>query len=193
MKYYKVIIDGNEPEFPFVVKLDKKYYNKYWEIVNNGEIIKEWPDDISFYSCQDGVPATQLGNDCGWMIFSDEAIEVFNKNNIFGFQYLPVKVYTMITKLLLENYNQVANIIEKANCFDMENSKYRLIGDERPDLKGQIAVITDIVLIKDKIKENIDIFRLNECTTYIIANERFVKLYKKNKFNGLNFKEVKLV
>lgn len=198
MKYYKVDFHSDELNrigkkgfYPFVAELVEKYED-YSYLLKEGNFIDSWDKNISLHSCQDGKPDDRLANDSGWYIFSDKVIDTFNKNSIKGFQYLPVNIFKMDGSRL-EGYNFVANIFNKVSCLDMEKSKYSLFGDERPNMKGKIKILDKIILDKNKLENDLDIFRIEEKATRIIASERLAALYQENKFTNLAFEEVEVI
>jgi hypothetical protein len=198
MKYYEVDLHSDElnrmgkKDFhPFVAELDKKYWD-YEFAVQQGKYIDSWDENICMNSCQDGKPDDLLATGAYFLLFSDKVIELFNKNGITGFQYLPIKIYKMNVSRL-EGYNYVANIYNQVECLDLEKSKYDFYDDIRPDLKGKIKHISKFVLVSSKIPTDLDIFRLKEQEVDIIASERLASLYIKNKFTNLAFNEVEVV
>jgi hypothetical protein len=195
VRYYEITIDGDEfdrgEDFcPFIVELDPKKYN-YDFLLGQAKFISEWDPNISFYQCQDGEIATKLANDVAWLLFSDQAVVLFQKNNIQGFQYLPVQIF-MQGGRKLNGYNSTANVCNAIECVDKERSVYTLFGDERPDKKGGIRDLEKIFLCRHKIPKELDIFRLKEQKTYIVVSERFFDIYKTHKYTGLSFNELEV-
>jgi hypothetical protein len=196
MKCFLVTIDGDDDRYgkgfyPFIANLDPQY-EKYNFILKQGTYIETWDEKVALYSCQEGNLDTKLVNDSNWLIFSDEAIVVFGKYNIQGFQYLPINVFAKDGQRL-NGYNYVANITKKVQCLHLGKSVYELFGEERPDRKGQIRDLKTAVLSQQNFPNNLDVFRLSEAMPLIIVSERFCDLYKKYNFTGLSFDEVEVV
>ncbi len=197
MKYYRAITDGDEFSrnkrdfFPFVAKLDNKF-DSFDLQIKKGLELKSWDENISFYSCQDGNPDSKLANDSDWLIFSDYTIELFKKNNIKGFQFLPISVFKTDGKKL-DGYNYTANITNCIECLDVEKSGCLFFGKERPDRQGEIKYISKGILQSSVLKNNdLDVFRLKEYKIWIVVSERLVKIFKDNNFTGMSFNKIEM-
>lgn len=191
MKYYTAITDGDNKPEPFIAEVPGECW-KLSDILTDGCYIEEWPENIDLTSCQEGSFETKLANDQDWLIFSDEAIQIFKKNKIKGLQYLPITIYHR-NEIALERYKHVTNITDSINCLDMEKSKYKLRGNDFPipNKRGEIAWIEHVVL-RRALLGDLDVFRIANFEPEIIVTEKFVKLYKDNAFSGMSFERVNL-
>jgi hypothetical protein len=185
---------------PFVCDLDKQFED-YCSILKEGVWIRNWDNGVTLVSCQDGDLLDRLSNDSDMYLLSDNVISVFERNNIKGFQFLPVTIL-MEDGNRLQNYNYVGNVYKTVSCLNLTESVYSTFGDKNskyphpnPAYWGRIRTFErrGIVINQDMIPDDLDIFRLDEHKLRVLVSERFVNVWRSHKFSNLEFSKLTTV
>lgn len=196
MIWYQPIECDNTVKKPLVC--DYSNFEEYGYNQNDfktGKKILDWPNNILMKANQekyDGIPDDVLQN--GYMIpvYSKKLMDELTRTDIKGIQYLEIKV--LYFKENLENTFYIANFLNYVEALDHTKSIYNKFSDDfpNPNVRGSIAGVMKFVLLEEKIKK-FDVIRLKEYKQRFFVSERFVNLFKKERFTGYSFKEVEIV
>ena len=154
----------------------------YRHILKDGVEIKEWPSVKFFYDSEKGdVEADYLRNTVNWLVVHKRVQKAFEKENISGLQYLPVKVIDVVTKE--ENRDYVAvNILNVIEAYDMIKSEYEY--KEKYNIYSFLPHTTYLDL---KVVKKYDIFRATKFRPSIYVSQKIKDLIDENQWTGFDF------
>lgn len=122
-------------------------------------------------------------------ILSNKAKSIFSKYDV---SFSPINVYDLSDEKIGEYYAMGVPIIECVNELESEFVKYQINDPIRPDKAGFYKRFYNLVLSENKIK-NMDIFRIEKYTIYLIVSERVKEDIEKAKLKGVCFEEVNVM
>jgi len=143
-----------------------------------GNEYKEW-GNVTFYTSGDYFH-DYLNNVKNWLIFSPRLQELFQKMEITGIQWLPVKIYRKENNEEIKGY-QVCNVTNVISALDAEHSKWI----DSPDYPGE-RMLT-IPAFKASAIEGYDIFHLQEFHPPVYVTGRLRNAIKKANLTGFAF------
>ena len=167
-----------EIEYPNI----KKGFFRNFIYATKGEVVESWPDVMFYYSSKaSSLESEYLLNVNSWPIVHKKVQEEFDKNNIKGIQYLPIKLLDVVTDEINENY-VVMNILNYIEGIDLEKSEYSY--DAEYDSYGFLPHKT--YLNKDVCQEY-DVFRVTKNSTAIYVSQKIKDIVEKNQWIGFEF------
>lgn len=154
--------------------------------------ITDWPDDICFTTNKEinnGTPDDVLQTGRSIPIFSQRLVEQLQAGNVCGFQFLPITVVDLNKTVLVEFY--IANCLNQWDAFDYNQSKYSRFPMDFPneEARGRIRCQTAVLRKEGLIAEQP--FRLKEAPSMLFVPDKFVRIFKSNKFTGYSFLSVR--
>lgn len=172
------IEDGFEDAYP--IKIDDLISGKY---------IENWNSNITFYySKSDGMFLNDLlAHNISWFVISQNFMNLIKRLNLSNVQLLPIIVEDIEGSKQLEHY-YVVNIAELSDAINWNHTKYKVFRAKDIEVKSIIKCAID----ESKIN-NLDIIRLKEQRFAIYVSERFVKIVKKHKLTGMDFREISVI
>jgi len=152
----------------------------------NGEALDEWPTVEFYYSSKvSSLENEYLLNSARWPIIHKTVKEKFEEANIYGIQYLPVKLIDVVTNMVNENYF-VMNIINFIEAYNLKESKFTF--NEKYNLYSFLPHNT---ILDATICDGYDIFRANKNKMIIYVSEKMKNIIEKNKWIGFEFNKQK--
>lgn len=146
--------------------------------------INNWPNVEFYYSSKvSNLEGEYLLNVKRWPIVHVKVMEEFNKKEIKGLQYFPVKLIDVVTQKVNTNY-VLMYVVNFIDAFDMEKSKYKY--NEKYDFYTFIPKET--YLNKSVCLEH-DIFRCSKSVASIYVSEQIKKIVEDNHWIGFAFYE----
>lgn len=138
-----------------------------------GAVKREWPDFID--------------SPISWPICSNRMRDVLS--NV-------MKSEVMFLSLLLDAGNKnipynLINILNKVNCLDLAASDVDF--HEETDYSSSYLEVNYPVLTKEKIPDNIDIFRLQEDPLHFFVSKRIIEIIANNKLTGIGISKVEMI
>jgi len=121
--------------------------------------------------------------DLGGIVLSEESKVFFDFLGVKNIQYIEVRLDGANNRYHKKKYF-IANIIGVINCIDYDESDLD-IEDE------YIDDIYSLMLIEDKIPEDIEIFRLKESVLTIIISDKLKSSIEKSNLTGFIFRNLK--
>lgn len=158
--------------FDNIILLDREFEN--------------WPEVEFYYSSRvSNIESDLLLNIKRWPIVHKNVKAEFERSNIRGVKYFPIKLIDVVSGEINNNYFliYVQNFIE---AYDMEKSNYKY--NEKYDIYTFIP--NGIVMNKD-ICENYDIFRCNKNKACLYVSEKIKKMVEEHNWNGFSFNLMK--
>lgn len=121
------------------------------------------------------------------LVFSPKLIQLFDRIGVQNISYYPVTVINHETGADDTNYN-VAHIIEKISCLDIENSECRYSADGK-DLMSveEFSILEHKIKPRDKTGGKPLIFRLAEFEFIILVDELIKNECEKEGITGVKF------
>lgn len=202
MKWYRPIPCDHTVKDPLVCEVDNFDRYDYFGYKSSvcadlcfyqGTKIKDWPDDLYFTTQKEiynGEPDDVLQNAQMLPVFSQRLTDAIEEAGIEGFQFLPVSVLNYDGKDVGRFY--IANCLNMFDAFDYEKSVYWRFPDDfpNPDARGHINCSTFV--LKAEKCSGYDVFRMEGQPRAYFVSEKFVKIFRKNKFTGYFFDPIKL-
>lgn len=146
--------------------------------------IKNWPD-VEFYYSSDisTLESDYLLNVKRWPIVHSRVIEEFNRKEIKGVKYFPIKLIDTVTQKVNSNYflMYIENFID---AFDMEKSKYRF--NEKYNF---YTFYFGETYLNKSICCKYDIFRCSKSVAAIYVSEKIKTIIQDNHWIGFSFYE----
>ena len=165
-------------EYPGVAKgfFDNYIYN------NGGRIIKDWPDVEFYYSSKASkLESEYLLNSSSLPIIHKRVQELFEKEEIQGIQYLPIKLIDIVTEEVNDNYF-LMNILNVIEAIDLKKSEYSY--DEEFEM---YSFLPHTMYLNNDICQNYDIFRATKMIVPIYVSQKIKDMIEKNNWVGFNF------
>jgi hypothetical protein len=185
MNWYWVIDCDNSVDDPLVAD-EVELHGIDESILDSGIPLTDWNPEVTFYASSpkwDGEPDDVLQNALGAPVYSPRLQDALNLAGIEGIQYLPVRV-CHADGVEVPGY-ALANIINLVACLDWEKAEYRR-WKGRP---GQVRSITHLVVKGDALR-GYDIVRMKEFPVKILASQKFVDVFLRNRFTGYSFAQL---
>lgn len=146
--------------------------------------INNWPNVEFYYSSKvSNLESEYLLNVKRWPIVHVKVMEEFNKKEIKGLQYFPIKLIDVVTQKINTNYvlMYVSNFID---AFDMEKSKYKY--NAKYDF---YTFIPNETYLDKKACSEYDVFRCSKSVASIYVSEQIKKIVEDNHWVGFAFYE----
>ena len=139
----------------------------------------------------DGIPDDCLQN--AWMIpaYSERLVHAINNEEIEGFQFLPVTVYSYKRQQKFHYY--IANCKNIVSALNTGLSSYHIFPDDFPNPEARGKIVLKKIVVNSESINGYEIFRLAEEPPKLIVSEKFTRLFKRNKFTGYAFQAIESV
>lgn len=183
MKYYELYFDTKDESLIFCDEDDIGSMESY-DIVQ-GKALEKWNEAVTFYYSEQGRVSDYLNNVLDWPIVSSRIKAVFEKLQVQGGQWLPVKIKKKNSHEELNGYF-VLNVCNFIDALDMEKSNYF-----KEDPLPEELTVGYPVLQEEKL-QGVDIFRVKRCKYGIYISQRLKKALQKEKLTGMDFDEVEI-
>lgn len=147
-------------------------------------IISKWPNVEFYYSSEvSTLESDYLLNVKRWPIVHRRVMKEFNKREINGVQYFPIKLVDVVTQKVNQNYvlMYIENFID---AFDMKKSKYRYNAKY-----NFYTFIPKETYLNKNICSKYDIFRCSKSVASIYVSEKIRKIVEENNWVGFSFYE----
>lgn len=146
--------------------------------------INNWPNVEFYYSSKaSNIESDYLLNVKRWPIVHVRVMEEFNKKNIRGLQYFPIKLIDVVTQKVNTNY-VLMYIVNFIDAFDMKKSKYRY--NEKYDY---YIFMPQETFLDQSICSKYDIFRCSKSVASIYVSKQIKKIVEDNQWIGFTFYE----
>lgn len=201
MKWYRPIDCDNTVDNPLVCESSNFCdYNNFGQgnhwvegYFYQGKEITDWQDGVFITTLKeenDGIPDDVVQNSYMIPVFSRKLVDAIIEAGITGFQFLPIDVLNFRQQKVGEHF--IANCTTMIDAFDYEKSTYHRFPDDfiNPNARGKV-VASKFVLISEKLTD-VDVFRLQGQERACFVSEKFVKLFRKNRFTGYSFRKADL-
>lgn len=193
LKYYQMMYNGNlghDKNFESCDDIDLNGVYEY--IIYEGRLItkEEWSRNILFKcnSEKGSVMTEWLHNSYGWLLFSENLINILNPIIKPFVQYLPVTV-TDNKGIPLDTKYSIMNVLDvvKFDALDLDKTDYDIFEDEGESIYD----ITRFTFKKDKLIGH-HIFRLENDMFALFVSKDVRDIIRKNKLNEFSFLQVSL-
>jgi hypothetical protein len=193
MKYYKLMMDYNgTKEEDMVCYVEEDFSQKYG--IDNYDIydckyIDNWNKNFTFYynHFNGSVPNDYLATDLGWLIVSEGCRKILSEMKVTNVQFLPVKIKSQHDGNEMDGFCLV-NVIGETDALNLNFSDYSYF-----ELDGEKILNVRKYAVNKNAVEDLHIFRLKDDTIPVFVSESVKKAFDKNKINGFDFLEIKVV
>lgn len=154
----------------------------FHNIIFSPRVIHDWPNVEFYYSSKaSDLESDYLLNIKRWPIIHVRVMEEFNKKEIKGVQYFPIKLVDAVTQEINDHYvlMYIENFID---AFDMEKSKYSY--NEKYNLYTFVPKDT---YIDESVCSKYDIFRCSKSVVGIYVSEKIKNIIEDNQWVGFTF------
>lgn len=151
-------------------------------------IIQEWPNVEFYYSSKaSNIESDFLLNIKRWPIIHKRVKDEFEKENIRGIKYYPVKLIDVVTKEINTNYYLmfVKNFID---AYDMNKSQYKY--NEKYDFYN---FLPHGIYLDSNICSQYDIFRCKKSVSVLYVSDKIKNLIDSNLWIGFEFYKQKMI
>ena len=156
----------------------------FHNVILSPRIIHNWPNVEFYYSSKaSDLESDYLLNIKRWPIIHVRVMEEFNKKEIKGVQYFPIKLVDIVTQEVNDHYvlMYIENFID---AFDMEKSKYSY--NEEYNFYTFIPKET---YLNESVCSKYDIFRCSKSVAGIYVSEKIRQIVNENQWIGFCFYE----
>ncbi len=190
---YEILPLGNmKPgRLDYAGKKDQKGFSEFRFF--DGKSIDDWPEGVQFYVRGTREDDLSQGAAVLWTVVSGRVKEVFERCNVAGVQYLPVRFVHIDTEHEYGGY-WALNVFQEVDALDWDNTTWvtRLLPNPR-EADDPIFGISIIALRSDAIKGH-DIFRLSvkgKGGVRIYISDRLRRCLNKAKLTGFRLGPVR--
>lgn len=153
-----------------------------------GKKLENWPIiDFYYTSNVSTLENEYLNNVNGWLIVHQVVRDAFEKNQIMGIQFLPVRVVDITSHNVNNNYYAM-NLLNWIDPIDMRKSKYKY--NEKYDVYTFFPHAT--YLIEEKCQKY-DIFRCIKSHASIYISDKIKKIFDDNNWDWFLLRKQKMV
>lgn len=183
------IEDGTNTIYAETTNMDEIEYEdvkkgSFDNIILAPRSINNWPNVEFYYSSNvSNLEGEYLLNVKRWPIVHVKVMEEFNKREIKGLQYFPVKLIDVVTQKVNTNY-VLMYVVNFIDAFDMEKSKYKY-----NDKYNFYTFIPQETYLNKYVCLEHDIFRSSKSAASIYVSEKIKKIVEDNHWIGFVFYE----
>jgi hypothetical protein len=193
MKYYKLMMDYNgTKEEDMVCYVEEGFSQKYGideYAMYDCKTIENWNNNLTFYynPLEGSVPNDYLATNLRWLIVSERCRKILDDVGVNNVEYLPIKIKSQHDGSEINGFSLV-NVLGETDALNISFSDYSYL--ELDDEK--ILNVRKYAVNKNDVS-NLHIFRLKDDTIPVFVSETVKKAFIKNKINGFDYLEIKVV
>jgi hypothetical protein len=153
--FYKLTTDDSNRMAFMAVEVDSKGFDV--SNFDNGKWLDNWPEGITFFYNRGEYAEDHLFGGPYWELVSERVRQIFEKNNIHGVQFLPVKTISNKTGSEIGKY-WAMNVFQEVEALDWDHTIWSTPDKKDIEEYPTLNIIHEALLINSL--HGIDIFRL---------------------------------